>query len=84
MTQKMPRNQALHERRHHRKAGPHASKKVLREALWAILRSNAECGEIHHSRAERHEYGEECPVLKRIDAAVDGLRHVLHEGEERK
>lgn len=35
MTQKLPRNQALHERRHKRKAGPHgpAKRPVERERI---------------------------------------------------
>lgn len=83
MTQKLPRNTLLHERNHKRKAGAHTlSKAKAREALWAILRSAAECGEVHHSPHERHEYGEPCPVLERIERAADNLRGYIHADEE--
>lgn len=34
------------------------------------LRSCAECSNVHHCRAEQHEFDEPCKVLARIDAAM--------------
>lgn len=52
MTQKMPRNELLHERRHHRKAGPHgdAGRPVLpvREAIEDELDQHGNPADPHH------------------------------------
>lgn len=44
MTQRMPRNQALHERRHHRKAGPHGPACDLTSLRSALLFLDEEYG----------------------------------------
>ena len=38
--------------------------------LAAELRGSAECHNVHHCKAEQHEFCEPCKVLARIDAAL--------------
>lgn len=45
-----------------------------RDRLRALLREvrPCRCDDLHHAKRDRHDIGEPCPVLARIDAALEG------------
>lgn len=66
MTQKLPRNQTLHERRHHRKAGPHCEPGRRVMSLTEILDSlvdeygyDATCVVVEYELSKLNPKGEE-------------------------
>ena len=54
-------------------------REALRLALSIIYEQQFDCASVHHNHDERHEFDEECPVLKRIAANISKCREVLGE-----
>ncbi|MBK5203880.1 MAG: hypothetical protein JJD98_00275 [Polaromonas sp.] len=57
---------------------------AMQMALDALgpVKGDSICNEAHHSKKDRHESHEACPVVDRIDKAIAALRAALAQPSE--